>query len=77
MFHPTIRVLAVIGLVLFSAAAPAGEINVTAGDGVAIKGADPVAYFTEGRPAKGVAAHSTTWKGAFLAKGPSTSFCSR
>ena len=64
MSHSTTRFLAFIGLVLLSAAAAAGEINVSGTGGVAIKGADPVAYFTEGRPAKGTAAHSTAWKGA-------------
>ena len=31
---------------------------------VAIAGADPVAYFTEGRHAEGSDAHSTEWRGA-------------
>lgn len=32
--------------------------------GVAIKGYDPVAYFTDGAPAKGQKAFQTKWKGA-------------
>lgn len=32
-------------------------------DGVAIRGADPVAYFREGRPVPGSAAFSHTWQG--------------
>lgn len=37
---------------------------VFATDGVAINGYDPVAYFTEGRPVKGDAAHTSDWQGA-------------
>ena len=32
--------------------------------GVAIHGTDPVAYFTEGRPVAGSAAHAVQWDGA-------------
>lgn len=32
-------------------------------DGIAIDGADPVAYFTEGRPVDGAAAYSHDWMG--------------
>ena len=32
--------------------------------GVAIKGYDPVAYFTEGKPVKGSADHELAWEGA-------------
>ena len=32
-------------------------------DGVAIKGADPVAYHTQGKAVQGVPEHSTTWSG--------------
>ena len=32
--------------------------------GVAIKGYDPVAYFTQGRPVKGESAHELQWEGA-------------
>lgn len=39
---------------------------VYASDGVAIKGTDPVAYFTEGRPVEGSAAHTSDWNGATL-----------
>ena len=31
--------------------------------GVAIDGTDPVAYFTEGKPVKGKAAHTASWNG--------------
>ncbi|WOD41606.1 YHS domain-containing (seleno)protein [Nodosilinea sp. E11] len=33
-------------------------------DGLAIRGADPVAYFTEGKAVKGSADYETTWSGA-------------
>jgi hypothetical protein len=39
------------------------QINVTE-DGVAIKGYDPVAYFTLGEPTKGSAEFEHTWMGA-------------
>jgi hypothetical protein len=39
------------------------QINTTA-DGVAIKGYDPVAYFTLGKPTKGIANFEHTWMGA-------------
>lgn len=39
------------------------EINTTWG-GVAIKGYDPVAYFTEGKPVKGKEEFEFEWKGA-------------
>jgi YHS domain-containing protein len=32
--------------------------------GLAIRGYDPVAYFTDGKPTPGVAAHSFEWRGA-------------
>lgn len=39
---------------------------VFATDGVAINGYDPVAYFTEGKPVKGVAEFASEWEGATL-----------
>ena len=44
-------------------AAATAPINVNA-DGVAIKGYDPVAYFTLGRPAKGKQEFQFEWQGA-------------
>jgi YHS domain-containing protein len=41
-----------------------GQINTIGSPGVAIKGYDPVAYFTEGKPEKGSKAHSYQYKGA-------------
>lgn len=39
-------------------------VPVFASDGVAIRGSDPVAYFTEGRPVAGSPAHALEWNGA-------------
>jgi YHS domain-containing protein len=55
-------------MVLFGVSAckkttPLSEINVTAGS-IAIKGYDPVAYFTEMKPVKGSPEFEYTWKGA-------------
>ena len=40
----------------------AGPVNATGG--LAIQGYDPVAYFTDGRPRHGAAAHAFDWHGA-------------
>lgn len=50
--------------VIAPAPALAGEINASWLQGIAIKGHDPVAYFTEGRPVEGSAAHEVEWKDA-------------
>jgi YHS domain-containing protein len=42
---------------------PVPPVNVTS-DGVAIKGYDPVAYFTDQRPVKGTEAFAYSWSGA-------------
>ncbi|HRE81168.1 MAG TPA: YHS domain-containing (seleno)protein [Opitutaceae bacterium] len=54
-----------IGFLCFVSLALAGEkpVNTTL-FGVAIKGYDPVAYFTEGKPMKGDSRFSYEWKGA-------------
>ncbi|HET7817070.1 MAG TPA: YHS domain-containing (seleno)protein [Sphingomicrobium sp.] len=65
------QVLALIAAVfallapLPAAAAPAEApaVNVDK-SGVAMRGYDPVAYFTQGRPVKGSAEHQHRWKGA-------------
>lgn len=56
-------------LIAFTALPPApvalaqgSEINLS--EGVALSGYDPVAYFTEGKPVKGSAAHTATEGGA-------------
>ncbi len=42
----------------------AAQPEVYSYDGLAIRGADPVAYFTEGKAVKGSADYETTWNGA-------------
>jgi len=59
--------LPVIAALLGSAAAdstasPVSAVNAT--DGLALKGYDPVAYFTDGQPTKGADQYSFQWKGA-------------
>lgn len=44
-------------------ASAAEAVNVDA-NGLALKGHDPVAYFTEGKPVRGKSANSFTWSGA-------------
>lgn len=61
------RVLALVPGALLLAAAPAraAEDPVwTDWFGLAIRGYDPVAYFTEGRPVEGLRAHALEWNGA-------------
>jgi YHS domain-containing protein len=61
------RALVVLALVAgLAAAAPAlaDQSPVFAVDGVAIKGYDPVAYFTDKKPVKGSPAFSFDWMGA-------------
>lgn len=43
------------------AATPVAAVN--ASDGLALKGYDPVAYFTAGKPTPGVAAYTYRWQG--------------
>ena len=49
--------------ILIACSAPKSPINVN-GDGVAIKGYDPVAYFTLSRPAKGLKEYQFKWNNA-------------
>lgn len=59
--------LALMGAALaLMAAAPAraDQPMIHARSGLAIGGYDPVAYFTDGKPVKGRAAHQVMWKGA-------------
>jgi YHS domain-containing protein len=61
-------VLVAIGAAAYSlspfAAKAEGVINTLGTDGVAIKGYDPVAYFTEGAPREGKPEHTALYKGA-------------
>jgi len=55
---------AILAILLSTSCSPA-KTPVNAGpDGIAIKGFDPVAYFTMGRPVKGTDRFSYEWKGA-------------
>ncbi|MFL5336042.1 MAG: hypothetical protein ACJ8H8_23430, partial [Geminicoccaceae bacterium] len=53
------------GALLIFAALPAGAVEVNTGyfGGVAIKGYDTVAYFTDGRPMKGSEEFAYNWLG--------------
>lgn len=42
----------------------AGAQMILAEDGLALRGHDPVAYFTQGRPVRGTADHTLQWGGA-------------
>lgn len=48
---------------LFSRPAMAAEPMVFSEDGIAIRGADPVAYFTEMAPVQGSSEHAVMWNG--------------
>jgi len=59
---------------LLSAALAGPEVNVTqgltlAGTGLALRGYDPVAYFTEGRPVMGQATYAAVHSGVRRATG--------
>jgi len=55
---------AAVAIAVIGAAASAAEVNTGYFGNIAIKGYDPVAYFTEGRAMKGAEAFSHTWLGA-------------
>lgn len=59
------KILAMVAACWLATVAMAGvkPVNATL-FGVAIKGYDPVAYFTEGKPVEGVKAHKLDWNGA-------------
>lgn len=56
-------IAALFALTMLSAQAFAGALNLNS-NGVAIKGYDPVAYFTESKPVKGSGVHAATHDGA-------------
>ena len=58
-----LAVLMVVGILAPTAAMAVDPVNSSFLRG-AIKGHDPVAYFTQGGPAKGKSAHSHDWMGA-------------
>lgn len=49
---PCLRLLALLGTLLLAIPARAGDTHLT--DGIALKGHDPVAYFTSGQPTRGM-----------------------
>ncbi|MEW6600902.1 MAG: YHS domain-containing (seleno)protein [Nitrospirota bacterium] len=53
-----------LAVLLLSVSCSEAKAPVNAEGGIAIKGYDPVAYFTMGRPVKGVEGFSHEWKGA-------------
>ncbi len=61
------QICAICVLALFAAAAAAADSPIAAVNtegGLAVKGYDPVSYFTTGKPTPGLAQFSTTYKGA-------------
>jgi len=62
-----VALFALGAIALWPAALPVAEAgqeqSVFAEDGIAIRGYDPVAYFTEGEPVAGSPAHTFEWKG--------------
>ncbi len=52
------------GLAAFAVLAPAAEVINIDKSGLALQGYDPVAYFTDGKPVKGLPEFTATYKGA-------------
>ena len=59
----TTGLLAAPAATLLTRPAMAAEPEVFSEGGIAIRGADPVAYFTEGAPVQGSADHPLMWRG--------------
>ena len=57
-----LRVILAMSLLIASTVVSAGEYFER--DGVALRGYDPVSYFTEGKPQPGVPTHSYVYKGS-------------
>lgn len=55
---------ALVALTLFACAAPAGAEKMSTSDGLAVKGYDAVAYFTESRAIEGAAQFTHRWRDA-------------
>ncbi|MCO6382904.1 YHS domain-containing (seleno)protein [Oceanicola sp. 502str15] len=60
----TRRLLLAAALAALAMPAAAEEPPIFAASELAIRGYDPVAYFTEGKPVEGSAAHQLMWMGA-------------
>ena len=64
MYSTRAAIAILIGIfLLVSCSSPISPVNVTA-EGIAIKGYDPVAYFTEGKPVQGNKEFSQQWNNA-------------
>lgn len=61
---PTRRTLLLAALTVTLLPPMAAAQAVFAENGVALRGHDPVAYFTEGRPVRGLPEHAANWGGA-------------
>ena len=61
---PTRRTLLMAALTVTLLPPMAAAQAVFAENGVALRGHDPVAYFTEGRPVRGLPEHAADWGGA-------------
>ncbi len=59
-----LRAIAVAAGLLFSVAGPAAAQQVFVANGAAIKGYDPIAYFTDGKPVVGSTQFTHRWNGA-------------
>jgi hypothetical protein len=64
MTHSRRTVISLFAVTLAALPAALCAQGVFAEDGVAIRGYDPVAYFTEGRPRRGDPAFAADWQGA-------------
>jgi YHS domain-containing protein len=61
---PMLLIVLLSGFPSFAVGAPSSPVAaVNTADGVALKGYDPVAYFTTGQPTPGVEQHTYLWKG--------------
>jgi YHS domain-containing protein len=58
------RVVVLAAALAFTGAAAAQKPEVFSASGAAIRGYDPVAYFTAGKPVKGSKDFTTQWRGA-------------
>lgn len=60
----TMRVTVFLAALMLAGAAAAQKAEVFSDGGAAIRGYDPVAYFTEGKPVQGKPEFTHQWKGA-------------
>jgi len=63
-FARTILMLGLVAVVLVPSAARAIDPVYANAEGLAIRGIDPVAYFTDGHPVEGSSAYTFEWMGA-------------